>query len=70
MQIIRGVTYWGIEGSREVERRVNVIETRSSGTQYINWTRIKKDGSEGKTQWTEREKFAVWVKGVYELENL
>ncbi|MFB0847312.1 hypothetical protein [Paenibacillus oleatilyticus] len=67
MQIKKGITYWGMEGKRQVERRVNIIETRSSGTKYVNWTHIKKDGSEGKHRWTALRKFETWVKGIYEL---
>lgn len=67
MNIQRGVTYWGYEGKRQVERRVNVIETRNTGTRYVNWTHIKKDGSEGKRQWSSLDKFQTWAKGIYEL---
>lgn len=66
IQIKNGATYWGVVGKKEVERRVNIIETRSSGTRYINWTHKKKDGSDGKSSWTEYQKFADWVKGLYE----
>lgn len=66
MKIEKGVTYWGYAGKRETERRVNIIETRNSGTQYVNWTHIKKDGTEGKHQWSRLEKFKEWAKGVFE----
>lgn len=67
--IQRGVTYWGYLGKREVERRVNIVEIRNSGTQYVNWTHIKKDGSEGKSSWSRRDKFQEWIKGIYEEAN-
>lgn len=70
IQIKNGVTYWGIEGRRQVERRVNIIETRNSGTRYVNWTHKKKDGSEGQQRWTEYRKFAEWAKGIYEIEHV
>ncbi|KWX71598.1 hypothetical protein AMQ84_27120 [Paenibacillus riograndensis] len=66
MTVEKGNIYWGYEGKREVQRRVDIIETRNSGTQYIHWTGIKKDGSEGKKTWTERRKFEGWVKGLFE----
>lgn len=50
MNVKQGNTYWGMVGSREVERRVNIIETRSSGTQYVNWTHIKKRRNARKMQ--------------------
>lgn len=67
MKLAKGVTYWGYLGKRQVERLVNVIETRSSGTRYVNWTHKKKDGSDGKSSWTEEKKFSEWAKGIYEL---
>ncbi|WP_438498041.1 hypothetical protein [Paenibacillus sp. IHBB 3054] len=66
MIVKQGNTYWGYEGKREVQRRVNLIETRSSGTQYVHWTGIKKDGSEGKKAWAERRKFSEWARGLFE----
>lgn len=69
LQIKEKVTYWGMVGKRQVERRVNIIETRSSGTQYVNWTHVKKDGSEGERSWTERRKFTEWAMGIYELPS-
>lgn len=66
MIVRQGNTYWGYEGKREVQRRVDLIETRNSGNQYVRWTAIKKDGSEGKKTWTERRKFEEWVKGLFE----
>ncbi len=66
MIVKQGNTYWGIVGQREVERRVDIIETRSSGTQYVKWTHIKKDGTLGKSSWTERRKFEKWAKGLFE----
>lgn len=66
MIVKRGNTYWGYVGGRQVERHVNIIETRNSGTQYVNWTHIKKDGSPGKSRWTERRKFEEWAKGLFE----
>lgn len=66
MRIKRGNTYWGYVGERQVERKVNIIEIRNSGTRYINWTHIKKDGSPGKSQWSREDKFMEWVKGIFE----
>ena len=68
MVIKKGVTYWGLVGTRKVERRVNLIETRSSGTRYVNWTHKKKDGSDGKNNCMELSKFTEWAKGIYEIE--
>ncbi|MFF0828720.1 hypothetical protein ACFYU8_18055 [Brevibacillus sp. NPDC003359] len=67
MQLQRGTTYWGYIGTQEVHRRVNLIETRSSGKEYVNWTQKKKDGTEGQTRWTELGKFKDWVKGIFEI---
>ncbi|WP_240416704.1 hypothetical protein [Paenibacillus periandrae] len=66
MRIEKNVTYWGNVGKREVNRKVNIIETRTSGTKYVNWTQKKKDGSDGQNSWTELRKFEAWVKGIYE----
>ncbi|WP_421136161.1 hypothetical protein [Staphylococcus warneri] len=66
LDIKKGTTYWGYIGKRETRRKVNMIETRSSGNRYVNWTTIKKDGSEGQTGWARLDKFREWVKGVYE----
>lgn len=70
MQIQKGATYWGYVGKREVYRKVNIIETRSSGKNYVNWTQKKKDGTDGQTRWTELEKFKEWAKGIFEHGDL
>lgn len=68
MKIEKGVTYWGLVGTRETNRKVIAIETRSSGTEYVNWISIKKSGDQGKRSWTRLDKFQGWVRGIYELE--
>jgi hypothetical protein len=65
----KGVTYWGRTGGRVVEKRVDLIETRNSGTQYVKWTFKKKSGADGNSSWTERRKFEEWIVGVYENES-
>ena len=73
MQIKSGTTYWGYVGKTEVRRKVNIIETRNSGKQYVNWTQQNMNGSTGQTRWTELVKFREWAKGVFEYgeqENL
>lgn len=67
VHIKQGVTYWGYQGNRQVERKVNMTETRSSGTRYVNWTHVKKDGTHGASKWTEYKKFSEWAKGIYEI---
>lgn len=66
MKIEKGTTYWGFVGQREVNRKVNIVERRSTGTKYVKWTQKKKDGSDGQTGWTELRKFEAWAKGIYE----
>jgi hypothetical protein len=65
-EIKTGDTYWGIVVLREEVRKVNMIDTRKSGITYVNWTRKKRDGSDGESNWTELNKFSVWVIGLYE----
>ncbi|MEK8128386.1 hypothetical protein WMW72_10770 [Paenibacillus filicis] len=69
MHVKSNVTYWGMAGKREVKRKVNSIETRYLGTQYVNWTLIKKDGSSGMSGLMERGKFEEWAKGIYEIHE-
>ncbi|MGG3456936.1 hypothetical protein [Paenibacillus rhizolycopersici] len=66
MIVKQGNTYLGMVGGREINRRVNIIEIRNSGKEYVRWTQIKKDGTHGKSSWTEKSKFEEWAKGLYE----
>ncbi|WP_433943483.1 hypothetical protein [Paenibacillus sp. SN-8-1] len=61
MQITQGKSYWGYNGNRLVERKVTLIETRSSGAKYVNWVHIKRDLSLGTHRWTEERKFRDWA---------
>ncbi|NHN33202.1 hypothetical protein [Paenibacillus agricola] len=65
MLVETGVTYWGVNGKREIRRKVNLIETRTSGTQYVNYTNKKMNGLDGSTSWTKRKNFEEWAKGIY-----
>lgn len=61
--IKEGITYrGGTTAQADSKRKVITIERRSSGSRYVNWVRIKKNGTEGAKGWTRLYLFEEWAK--------
>ncbi|MCC3381917.1 hypothetical protein ACFQ5D_17960 [Paenibacillus farraposensis] len=59
-----GTIYWGKLGKSETWRKVLQIQTRESGTAYVQWVTVKRDYSLGNPKWSKWDTFRNWVQGV------